>query len=70
MTIRNDYDQILNPLTTARIAGKILYEDSDKFRMVATENEAIMDFLNGSTIGELSDSTWQSVLQCVEQYMK
>lgn len=65
----DEYDGKINPITTALIAGKILYMDCAEFKEIADTEPVVMNFLQGMGVGEYSDELWNEIVECVKEYV-
>lgn len=65
----DEYEGKINPITTALIAGKILYMDCAEFKEIADTEPVVMNFLQGLGVGEYSDELWDEIVECVKEYV-
>ena len=67
--IYENYNGKLSYIFTARLAGKILFIESDEFKSFAESSEAVGYFLETGTMGGCSDEDWNKIVQFIAEYI-
>lgn len=64
-----NYKDIINPMTTTLVIGKILYMESPEFNNFANSEPIILNYLNGIGACEITDDLWDKLVTCIKSYI-